>query len=153
MLLQGGPVWRSPSFVIHHISSLCNQNNSSKAELPSSISVRDQLSIRCQHGLPYRFKIVHMNTLVEIMRRIWQTFWMGVTFGFREALNKKHSFCLWSIFRPFLRQIRADTTSYSRYSTVFLLLFLKKGQTSPCIRLRRVFARPWQVHTNWHKRT
>ena len=62
--MQGGPVWRFPSFVIHHISSLCNQNNSSKAELPSSISVRDQLSIRCQHDLSCRFKIVHMNCLV-----------------------------------------------------------------------------------------
>ena len=67
MLLQGGPVWRSPSFVIHHISSLCNQNNSSKAELPSSISVRDQLSIRCQHDLSCRFKIVHMNALVGMI--------------------------------------------------------------------------------------
>ena len=65
--MQGGPVWRSPSFVIHHISSLCNQNNSSKAEHPSSISVCDQLSIRCQHGLPYRFKIVHMNALVGMI--------------------------------------------------------------------------------------
>ena len=67
MLLQGGPVWRSPSFVIHHISSLCNQNNSSKAEHPSSISVCDQLSIRCHHDLPYRFKIVHMNAFVGMI--------------------------------------------------------------------------------------
>ena len=58
-------IW--PSFVIHHISSLCNQNNSSKAELPSSISVRDQLSIRCHHGLPYRFKIVDMNAFVGMI--------------------------------------------------------------------------------------
>ena len=49
----------------------------------------------------------------------------------KEALNKKHSFSLWSIFRPFLRQIRADTTSYSRYSTVFLLRFPKKGRLPP----------------------
>ena len=67
LLLHGGPVWRSPSFVIHHISSLCNQNNSSKAEHPSSISVCDQLSIRCHHDLPYRFKIVHMNAFVGMI--------------------------------------------------------------------------------------
>ena len=50
----------------------------------------------------------------------------------KEPLNKKPSFCLWSIFRLFLRQIRADTTSYSRYSTVFLLRFPKKGRLPLC---------------------
>ena len=83
----------------------------------------------------FTFQICHYNHIEMINCRQFTNIFNSCTFlttsSIREVLNKKHSFCCRLIFRPFLRQIGADTTSYSRYLTVFLLRFPNKGQTAP----------------------
>ena len=71
----------------------------------------------------------------------------------KEPLNKWPLFCFCSMNYLFFA---LDYAGYGAKQPLFLCFsapFPEKGQTAPCIRLRRVFARPWQVHTNWHKRT
>ena len=101
---------------------------------------RQEAQNGAEHG---KFVFLHGNTIAveKAIRKV------------REPLNNSLCSVPTRCISRNLHLVKVISVQNSHYLSAFLLLFLKKGRLPPCIRLRRVFARLWQAHTNWHKRT